>query len=196
MTTLLTLFRRPGSFFADFSQTSPNWLAAYLGYCLITLASSLGAGNAAPASAGQGSAMFNLNGLLQIVLESGFSMVFYGVLWMYFGSRLVMGRASLAHTVQALGYAFLWPGLLGALAALLPVILPGALAGAAGPALTLLAIRIGAGVWAIVLAAIALQALNSLNWRRTLIAVLWLPVTLTAIAIGSIVLSGGTPPVQ
>jgi hypothetical protein len=196
MTSLLTLLRRPGRFFAAFSQTNPNWLAACLGYCLITLASSLGAGNAGPASAGQGSATLNLNGLLQIVLESGFSMIFYGVLWMYFGSRLVMGRASLAHTVQALGYAFLWPGLVGALAALLPVILPGALPGAPGLALALLVIRLGAGVWAIALAAIALKALNSLSWRRTLIAVLWLPVTLTAIAVGSIVLAGGTPPVQ
>ena len=81
---------------------------------------------------------------------------------------------------------------MGALAALLSVALPGA----AGLALALLVIRLGAGVWAIALAAIAIKALNSLNWRRTLIAVLWLPLTLTAIAVGSIVLAGGTPPVQ
>lgn len=190
MTSLLALLTHPRRFFSAFSQTNPNWLAAYLGYCLITLAGSLGAWNAVTASAGQGGAM--LSGLLRALLDGGFSMIFFGVVWMYFGSRLVMGRASLPRTVQAVGYAFLWPGLVGALAVLLPVALPGA----TGLAFAFLAIRLAAGVWAIALAAVALKALNSLDWRRTLIAVLWLPVALTVIAVGSIVLAGGTPPVQ
>jgi hypothetical protein len=194
MTSLLGLLTHPRRFFSAFSRANPSWVAAYLGYFLITLAGSLGALNAASGSAGQGSAL--LNALLRALLDGGFSMIFFGVVWMYFGSRLVMGRASLARTVQAVGYAFLWPGLVGALALLLPTAVPGILPGATGLAFVFLAIRLAAGFWALALAAIALKALNGLDWRRTLIAILWLPLALSVIAVGSIVLGGGTPPVQ
>lgn len=190
MTGLLALLTHPGRFFAAFSQTRPNWPAAYLGYCLITLAGSLGAWNAATAGADSGSAM--LNGLLRVVLDGAFSMVFFGIVWMYFGSRLVMGQTSLARTVQAVGYAFLWPGLVGTLALLLPVSAPGA---GTFPAFASLALRLVAGLWAIAQASLALKVLNNLDWRRTAIAVLWLPLTLTVLAAGSIILARGASPV-
>ncbi len=188
MTGFTALLNHPGRFFANFSQHKPSWLAAYVGYCLITIAGSLGAWSAAggdPLSA-------LVNGLLRAILDGAFSMVFFGVLWMYFGSRLVMAQASLARTVQAVGYAFLWPGLVGAWAVLLPLAAPGA-AGVLN--FVSLVVRLAAGLWAIALAAIALKSLNNLDWRRTAIAIIWLPLTLAVLAAASIVLARGASPV-
>lgn len=189
MTGLLFLLKQPSRFFSTFGQQRTTWLAAFAGYYLITLAGSLGAWSAAGAD--PVSAL--VNSLLRALLDGAFSLVFFGVLWMYFGSRLVMGQTSLACTVKAVGYAFLWPGLLGAWAVLLPVAAPGA---AAVLAPTSLVLRLAAGLWAVTVAALALKALNRLDWRRTAIAVGWLPLTLAALAAASIFLAGSASQVR
>ncbi len=189
MRGFLFLLNQPGQFFRSFGQHRSNWLVAYVGYYLITIAGSLGAWNAA----GSDPLSALVNSLLRALLDGAFSMVFFGVMWMYFGSRLVMGQTSLTRTVQAVGYAFLWPGLLGAGAVLLPLAVPSATAVLAPASLI---VRLLAGLWAMYLAAIALKSLNSLDWRRTLIAVGWLPLTLAALAAASIVLAGGIAPPQ
>ena len=100
----------------------------------------------------------------------------FGVLWLWVGSKLVRGKASLSITTKACGYAFLYPSIVGLLT--VPPMLwlsGGPVESTWLPVLGAVALQLGAGLWALGIALVAVKRLNGFGWGKTLVVATWLP---------------------
>lgn len=179
----LQLLRQPGTYFDTFDDSAPSWRVAYLGFYLMTFVESVGNRAFGDVALPVGTILGqSLPGSLGAAIQNA---IIYGILWLWVGSRLVRGSASLATTAKACGYAFLWPSLLGLLT--VPLILWLSDPRAESSALVLLfaaALQLVAGLWALGVALLAVKHINGFRWGKTIIVAIWLPGPLVALVLG------------
>lgn len=179
---LVALLRRPREFFQRFARRRLVWGPAVAGFYLAGL-SERGT-TAAPLE--HGALLGSVAGVLTgAVMAGSFLVLSSGVVWMHLGSRMVGGKSPVARTVQAVGYAWFWPGLF---ATLFVVPLDRA-AQALAPSWTVVSwasggLQFGVGAWFVLNEIIAVRHLNGFSRLRTTVLVLW-PVVGIGVVLGA-----------
>jgi hypothetical protein len=163
------LLYRPSDYFRNFERQEPRRTVALGAFLLHALAEAAGAGIPGPNEAA--------GALAGVLLNWAFSVLLFGVLWFFVGARALGGRGSLDTTIRAVGYAFLWPGLIA-----LPVALAHGTAPSPRSNIGTLVVAGGLGLWTLALAAIGVKHVHSLSWGRTVVVLLWVPVVVLAFA--------------
>jgi hypothetical protein len=175
----------PREYFREFRRRAPRWPVALLAFASISFVERVG--ELAFEADIPWDRVLSQAGLA-IAIGVPFNLLLFGVLWFFVGSRLFGGSGSLGDTILAVGYAFLWPGLLAVAHVLAQfTALHGSALSREG-FLTSVAIRLGLGLWALALATVAARQLHRLSWPRTLGVVLWLPLLLAIVVGTSVVL--------
>jgi hypothetical protein len=182
--TLKTLLTKPSIFFEKFNELPPKWIISYCGYFLITFVEAIGnlVYQDAPASV----LSIFIRGFLSSFLGAFLNILIFGVLWMALGSKIFGGAASFKAIVQAVGYAFFYPGLFSLIT--VPLMLASVGLGGdttIGIALTcvVLSLQFALGLWAMVHSAIAIKNLNHFSWAKTLGVIAWFPIVLIMTAV-------------
>lgn len=178
----IQLLKSPGDYFDSFMDSQPSWLIAYAAFYMASFVKTIGnlVFSEIPPSTG-----VILGRSFVGALGAGLiSMFLMGLLWAWVGSRIVGGKASIAITTKACGYAFLYPSIFGLLTVPLMLWIPGQEMESNWPVVIgILSVQISVGFWSLYLAFLGVKRLNHFNWIKTLIVVIWFPVLLSMVAI-------------
>lgn len=182
--TLSSLLTHPKQFFIHFTVMPPQWLIAYCGYYLVTFVESVG--NVVYGDRSASIAAMLLRGIAGSFFGAFFNLLFFGGLWMHLGAKILGGRAPFKTTVQAVGYGFFFPGLLGL--ATVPLMLystvpTNSLTENLVSTIASLLLQLIAGLAALVYAAIGTKHIHELSWRKTIAVMLWMPILLIGIGL-------------
>jgi len=181
----LQLLKAPRTYFDAFDDAAPSWQVTYACFYLVCFVESIG--NLAFSDSSPPASYVLRRSLIGALSGAVLNGLFFGVLWMWVGSKLVRGKASLVITTKACGYAFLYPSIV----ALLTV--PAMLWLSAMPDDSLLfafallgtvVIQLVAGLWSLGVALLAVKSLNGFGWGKTLVVAIWLPSLLVVVILG------------
>jgi hypothetical protein len=187
--TMVTLLTRPNQYFEAFEDRSPDWLIAYLGYYLVAFVEAIGNLSFADTSIPPTSII--ARSAFSSILGAVINLAIFGIAWIYLGSKILGGKVSFKGVVQAVGYAFVWPGIFSLITVPLMLFLGDWRSNVSAARVLLyilLPAQIIAGLWALVYAVLAARQLNKFGWLRTLGVVIWFPVLLVAVVLGLSVL--------
>jgi len=177
----LQLLKQPAAYFEAFENTAPSWRVAYTGFYLMSFVEAVGNRVFGNVSASPGAILGR--SLLSALGAAFLNAAVFGIVWFWIGSRLVGGKASVTTTTKACGYAFLYPSILGLLTVPWMLQLPGEFIGLA--ILGIIAVQFIAGLWALVIALLAVKHLNGFGWSETLIVAIWFPGLAVALVLGA-----------
>jgi hypothetical protein len=166
--TIDVLFHSPIEYFRQFDKHHSSLWVALGSFLLLALGQ--------VATAGEPPSLSELPlAVMWVLLNWIFGVVFFGVIWFFLGAKALGGKADLATTVRAVGYAFLIP----AIVALIVSALTAAFGDSSpGGAMRMLAINGLLGLWSLCVAGIAIRFVHSLSWQRATLVVLWMPAFL------------------
>ena len=180
----LQLLKQPAAYFEAFENAAPSWRVAYVGFYLVSFVEAVGNRVFGNVSASPGAILGR--SLLSALGAAFLNAAVFGIVWFWVGSKLVGGKASLAATTKACGYAFLYPSILGLLTVPWMLQLSGSsVESAALTILGIMAVQFIAGLWAFVMALLAVKHLNGFGWGRTLIVAIWFPGLAVALVFGT-----------
>ena len=184
---MLQILVRPGRYFGTFGDRSPRWSIAYLGYFMSGSVTVLG--NLISTDIPLSLLALILLSTFGAALNAVFNLFLFGIVWMYLGSRMVGRNVSLVQTVQAVGYAFLWPGMIGSLFILFLFLFyrfrsADVLCSSRVWDLTLPMMMLVLGIATLVYTVLAVRHLNKLDGWRTFALAVWFPAFLAAVVGG------------
>ena len=182
--TLRTLLTKPGQFFANFSDLPPKWIIAYIGYYLVTFIEAVG--NLADRDLSVSITTILYRSIFSSLWGAIANLFFFGILWMYLGSKIFGGRAPIKDTVQAVGYAFLYPGIISLITVPLTLLSAGygnETSEGLGLICLLLPLQLVLGIAALLYSGIAIKQLNGFGWLKTLGVLVWFPLLIIGFVI-------------
>lgn len=175
--SLSTLLTRPRRFFAAFSAQSYSWSMAETGYW--TFAFIRVVTKAAEQGPSLDPLVIVIGALLVSILWIFVDLLMYGIIWIYVGSKILGGKASFRSSVLAVGYAFLFPGILNLITfpiMMLPMLGETPLIGRQAAAWIVVPIKLLASVWALTNTVLAASQLNGFGKWKIAGLVAWLPL--------------------
>jgi len=180
-----TLLTKPSYYFKTFGERSPNWSIAYLGYYLVAFVEAIG--NLSLGDTPIPTTTVIVRSTISSIWCAVINLLAFGIFWMYLGSKIVGGKAPFKRVVQAVGYAFVWPGVLSLVT--VPLMLVSSnweskVLAARVLLYVVLPVQLVLGLAGLVCSVVAVKQLNGFGWLRSLAVAAWFPFLLITIVSG------------